>query len=129
MERPSLPWLLAAAALAGAAIAARAEDFSLRFSWAGIPACQAVSPAFELTGVPVGAKSLHFNMTDLDVPTFPHGGSTIPYKGDAVPRGAIKYVGPCPPRGERHRYRWMVQALDGSGKVMGAGSATATFPP
>lgn len=129
MRCTSLAWLSVVGGLTIVAMAAHAADIAVRFSWAGIPVCEAISPAFELAGVPVGTKNLRFSMTDLDVPTFHHGGSMIPYAGDAVKRGAIRYIGPCPPHGEHHRYRWTVQALDASGKVLGAGSATATFPP
>jgi hypothetical protein len=104
-------------------------SLSLRFSWAGIPACAAISPAFVLGGVPAGTRRLSFTMTDLNVPTFRHGGSMVTYDGNAVSRGAISYTGPCPPRGEHHNYRWTVQALDGAGKVLDKGSAEATFPP
>lgn len=106
-----------------------ANALSVRFSWAGIPACASISPAFDLQGVPGGTKRLSFTMTDLNVPTFHHGGSTIGYDGVAVSRGAIRYTGPCPPRGERHNYRWVVQAIDAAGKVIDTGSAEATFPP
>jgi len=68
-------------------------------------------------------------MTDLNVPTFHHGGSTITYNGNAVSQGAISYTGPCPPGGERHNYRWTVQAFDAAGKVLDTGSADAMFPP
>ena len=107
----------------------RADVLSVRFTWAGIPACASISPAFELGSVPAGTKSLSFTMTDLNVPTFHHGGSTIAYTGDAVSRGAISYTGPCPPDGEPHNYRWTVQALDAAGKVLETGSADAMFPP
>lgn len=123
------PWLAALAALALAAPVASAADFSLRFSWAGIPACQTLSPAFELAGVPAGSKRLRFEMKDLDVPGFRHGGSTIAYERNSVRQGAIAYVGPCPPAGQRHRYRWTVEALDPTGKVLGTASAEAVFPP
>ncbi|HME29578.1 MAG TPA: YbhB/YbcL family Raf kinase inhibitor-like protein [Pseudolabrys sp.] len=89
----------------------------------------ATPPAFELGDVPSGTKRLRFNMTDLNVPTFRHSGSTISYIGNAVSRGAVDYIGPCPPRGERHNYRWTVEALDAADKVLGKGSAEATFPP
>lgn len=102
---------------------------SLRFSWAGIPACATISPAFELGGVPADTRLLSFMMTDLNMPSFHHGGSTVPYTGNVVNRGAITYTGPCPPQGERHNYRWTVQALDPGGKVLGKGSAEAMFPP
>jgi phosphatidylethanolamine-binding protein (PEBP) family uncharacterized protein len=105
------------------------QSVSLRFSWSGIPACKSISPAFELGSVPDDTTHLHFNMTDLNVPTFHHGSSTIAYAGDAVSRGSIAYTGPCPPRGERHKYRWTVQALDDTGKVLAKGSAEALFPP
>jgi len=68
-------------------------------------------------------------MTDLNVPSFHHGGSTIPYAGNYVGQGAIAYTGPCPPSGQRHNYRWSVQALDAAGKTLAKTSAEATFPP
>jgi len=111
------------------AMSAPAAAFTASFSWAGIPACQSVSPAFVLRDVPAGTKRLRFMMTDLDVPSFHHGGSTVPYAGGAVPRGAIRYTGPCPPAGQRHRYRWTVEALDAAGKVLAITTATAPFPP
>jgi hypothetical protein len=104
-------------------------SLSLGFSWAGIPACASISPAFELGGVPAGTKRLSFLMTDLDVPTFHHGGSTVAYQNNVVSRGAVRYTGPCPPRGQHHNYRWTVQALDAAGNVLGTGSAEAMFPP
>jgi hypothetical protein len=107
----------------------RPDALSVHFTWVGIPACASTSPAFELGGVPAGTKSLSFTMTDLNVPTFHHGGSTIAYTGDSVSRGEISYTGPCPPRGEHHNYRWTVQALDAAGKVLDTGSADAMFPP
>lgn len=121
--------LLSIAALTLVPPPARAETFSVRFSWAGIPACEEISPAFALAGVPAGTKRLSFTMADLDVPTFHHGGSAIAYEGDAVKQGAIRYTGPCPPGGQHHRYRWTVQALDAAGKVLATATATATFPP
>ena len=125
----ALPLLPALLGLAMAAAPATASAFSARFSWAGIAACQKISPAFELAGVLAGSKRLRFEMKDLDVPGFHHGGSTIAYAGDTVKQGAIRYIGPCPPGGERHRYRWTIEALDASGKVLGTATAEATFPP
>ena len=129
MWTSSLPVLAAAVGLAMVAAPGEAKAFSARFSWAGIPACEKISPAFELSGVPAGTKQLRFAMKDLDVPTFHHGGSTIAYQGDAVRKGAIRYIGPCPPRGERHRYRWTIEALDAADRVIGTATATAPFPP
>jgi phosphatidylethanolamine-binding protein (PEBP) family uncharacterized protein len=105
------------------------STMSVRFSWSGIPACAQISPAFELSDVPEGTDRLSFTMTDRDLPTFHHGGSTIKYAGNAVSQGAIKYTGPCPPRGERHTYRWTVQAIDAAGNILDTGTADAVFPP
>jgi phosphatidylethanolamine-binding protein (PEBP) family uncharacterized protein len=129
MARTSLPYLLAVVGLGLAAMTCRAEAFTASFSWAGIPACERISPAFALGGVPGGTKRLRFEMHDLDVPTFHHGGSTVAYAGETVKQGAIRYIGPCPPDGEHHRYRWTIEALDAGGKVLGTTTATKTFPP
>ena len=116
-------------ALAAGVVPTIANALSVSFSWAGIPACTSISPAFDLREVPIGTTRLSFTMTDLNVLTFQHGGSTIAYNGNAVSRGAIRYIGPCPPHGERHNYRWVVQALDAAGNVLPEGSADAMFPP
>jgi len=129
MQASSLLGLATVLGLATAAMPARADAFAATFSWAGIPACEKISPAFMLVGVPAGTKQLRFEMHDLDVPNFHHGGSIVAYRDNTVARGAIRYIGPCPPRGEQHRYRWMIEALDGAGKVLGAATATGTFPP
>ena len=125
----TIPWLAAIIWLGVAAAPAAADSFTVNFSWAGVPGCNQASPPFMLAGVPPGTKRLRFNMTDLDEPTFKHGGSTIAYESNTVKRGAIQYTGPCPPAGQRHQYRWTVDALDPLGKMLGAASATATFPP
>lgn len=129
MWNSSLPLLAAAIGLAAAAAPGRATAFSVRFSWAGIPACEQISPELHLSAVPAGTKQLRCEMHDLEVPAFRHGGSTVAYSGDTVKKGAIRYIGPCPPHGERHRYRWTIQAIDGAGKVTGTATATETFPP
>jgi len=129
MWNSSLPLLAGLVGLALAASPGRAIAFGVRFSWSGIPACERISPELHLSDVPPGTKRLHCEMKDLDVPGFRHGGSTVTYTGDTVARGAIHYVGPCPPHGERHRYRWTIQALDAGGKVIGTAMATEAFPP
>lgn len=129
MRNPILPWISAVVWLMLMAMPAHAATFTASFSWAGIPACEKISPAFQLTGVPAGTKRLRFEMHDLEVPTFHHGGSTVAHDGADVKRGAIKYIGPCPPGGQRHRYRWTIHALDAAGKVLDTTTATQTFPP
>jgi phosphatidylethanolamine-binding protein (PEBP) family uncharacterized protein len=122
--------LLLSISAATMALQTSANAFSASFSWAGIPSCQAQSPAFTLHDVPPGTKQLRFIMHDEQVPSFRHGGSTVAYSGsDAVPKGMIHYTGPCPPKGERHRYRWDIQAMNGAGKVLGRTTASAPFPP
>ena len=107
---------------------ASAAAFSARFSWKGIPACSSVSPAFSISGAPPGTAGLAFVLHDRDAPDFQHGGSTVPYTGKgAVSRGAIAYVGPCPPSGTTHRYVWTIEALDGQGAALGSTKAAGSF--
>ena len=105
-----------------------ASSFSARFSWKGIPACSSVSPAFSISGVPPGTAALAFALHDREAPDFQHGGSTVAYTGKGVvSRGAITYVGPCPPSGTTHRYVWTIEALDGEGATLGSTNATGSF--
>ena len=117
--------LLASSAFVATTLAA---SFSARFSWKGVPACASVSPAFAISGAPPGTAALAFAMHDRDAPDFQHGGSTVPYTGQSVvSRGAITYVGPCPPSGATHRYVWTIEALDGQGTTLGTTQATGNF--
>jgi phosphatidylethanolamine-binding protein (PEBP) family uncharacterized protein len=104
-----------------------ANAFSASFSWSGIGACGNTSPAFRISAAPKGTVQLRFRMVDLNAVDYPHGGSTVAYKGGGVARGAISYTGPCPPAGSKHTYRWTVDALDGGGKVLGTASASGVF--
>lgn len=108
---------------------ASASAFSVRFSWKGISPCGSTSPAFAVSGAPRGTASLAFAMRDDDAPDFRHGGSAVPYAGTgAVPRGAIAYIGPCPPTGEAHTYVWTIDALDASGARLASTTAKGRFP-
>lgn len=107
-----------------------AQAMSLKFSWAGYEACASTSPAFEVADVPARTAQLRFRMVDQNVPSYPHGGGTVAYKGNnQIAAGAFSFTGPCPPSGEQHNYQWTVQALDGSSKVLGTAQAAAKFPP
>jgi hypothetical protein len=107
-----------------------AAAMSLSFSWAGVARCTSSPPAFTLSGVPAGTSLLSFNMVDLNLPSFPHGGGTISYKdGDQVGAGSFSYQGPCPPVGQHHNYRWTVKAIDAAGKTLATTSAARPFPP
>jgi hypothetical protein len=52
--------------------------FSASFAW-----CSG-SPSFALTDVPPGTARLQFAMTDLNVPSFHHGGGTVAYSGQTL---------------------------------------------
>ena len=112
------------------ALATDAAAMSLKFSWAGYRACSARSPAFSLSDVPAETVRLAFKMMDRDVPSYPHGGGTVAYRGQGeIPSGAFSYMGPCPPSGQQHTYEWAVQALDRDGKAIGSATAAEQFPP
>ena len=122
--------VIAAAVLMSLEWVAPSYAFGASFSWAGIAPCGSTSPVFQLKDVPRTTKQLRFQLKDYDAPNFPHGGSTVAYGGSAaMPEGAISYAGPCPPPGERHKYIWIIEALDGTGKVVGRTTATGIFPP
>ncbi len=103
---------------------------SLSFSWTGVARCSSIPPAFTLSAVPPGTRQLTFNMVDLNLPSYPHGGGTIPYQGASqIAAGSFSYRGPCPPERQRHTYRWSVKAVDAGGKTLATASATSPFPP
>lgn len=98
------------------------------FAWTSADRGATRSPAFTVTNVPAGTATLEFEMVDLDVPTYNHGGGTVAYAGSPeIPAGAFSYRGPNPPSGS-HRYRWTVEALDASGTTLARGTATQSFP-
>ena len=114
---------LAAAALAASASGALA--FSVSFAW-----CSG-SPNFQLNDVPAGTVNLQFAMTDLDKPSFHHGGGTVGYRGQPeVPCGAFAsgFVGPSPPPGEIHTYEFAIKALAPDGHVLATTTARRKFP-
>jgi phosphatidylethanolamine-binding protein (PEBP) family uncharacterized protein len=67
-------------------------------------------------------------MTDLNKPTYNHGGGTAKYSGGStVASGAFKYKSPCPPSGS-HTYQWTATALDSKGKNLGIAKAKRQYP-
>ena len=99
--------------------------FSASFAW-----CSG-SPSFTLTDVPQGTARLQFAMTDLNVPSFHHGGGTVAYSGQAaVPCGAFSsgFTGPSPPAGQDHTYQFTVKALGPSGAVLATTTTRRKFP-
>ena len=70
-------------------------------------------------------------MTDLDKPSFHHGGGTVGYRGQPeVPCGAFAsgFVGPAPPPGEIHTYEFTIKALGSNGTVLATTTARKNFP-
>ncbi len=122
-----------AAALGGAALvlaeilgASSAFAFSASFAW-----CREASPNFQLRDVPAGTVNLQFAMTDLDKPSFHHGGGTVGYRGQPeVPCGAFAsgFVGPAPPPGEIHTYQFTIKALGPNGTVLATTTTRKRFP-
>lgn len=118
----------AAAVIAAQALAASARGafaFSVSFAW-----CDG-SPNFQLADVPSGTVKLQFAMTDLDKPSFHHGGGTVGYRGQPdVPCGAFAsgFVGPAPPPGEIHTYEFVIKALAPDGHVLATTTARRKFP-
>jgi len=114
---------VAAGALGFGASAAFA--FSASFAW-----CSG-SPSFALADVPQGTARLRFAMTDLNVPSFHHGGGAVAYTGQAtVPCGAFSsgFVGPSPPPGQVHTYEFTIKALGPGGAVLATTAARRKFP-
>ena len=116
--------------LLGGGLSHAQSKFAVDFTWEGTASCfDPKSPPFSLNGVPTGTKVLRFAMKDLDAPSFPHGGGSVPYSGqNRIERGAFAYKGPCPPEGQ-HSYQWTVEAQDGAGKTLATATATKRFPP
>jgi len=99
--------------------------FSASFAW-----CSG-SPSFALTDVPPGTARLQFAMTDLNVPSFHHGGGTVVYREQpAVRCGAFSsgFTGPSPPPGQVHTYQFSIKALGPNGAVLATTTARRKFP-
>ncbi len=115
----------AVAALTLSLINSSAWAFSASFTW-----CTG-SPRFTLSDVPTGTAKLDFHMTDLNKPSFNHGGGTVDYRGQGeVPCGAFAkgFVGPSPPPGEVHTYEFAIKALGGNGAPLATTTARRKFP-
>jgi len=120
---------LGLAAFTLAVSAPNAFAFSAVFHWC------AGSPGFDLKDVPADTAKLSFAMTDLNVPSFHHGGGTVAYAGAtrtgiSVPCGAFatSFIGPSPPPGQVHTYQFTVKALDSGGAVLATTTAQRKFP-
>lgn len=123
MVKSSVLIILAAVLFAAAAIA---SEFAITFEWGDIPHCTTgrpnvvPNPRFLLSNVPAGTKFIEFAMTDLDVPSYNHGGGTVAYTGQQVIEpGAFTYKSPCPPGGA-HKYQWEAKAKAKTGFFSGS---------
>lgn len=117
---------LGLAALTLGLSASGAFAFSASFNW-----CSGGSPSFTLADVPAETAALRFAMTDLNVPSFHHGGGKVAYAGQtSIPCGAFSsgFVGPSPPPGQVHTYQFTVQALSAAGAVLSTVTAQRKFP-
>ncbi len=107
--------------------ASGAFAFSASFTWCP----NATSPRFALSEVPQGTAKVQFAMTDLNKPTFHHGGGTVDYRGQGeVPCGAFAktFTGPSPPPGQVHTYEFTVKALGNNGAALATTSVRRKFP-
>jgi hypothetical protein len=100
---------------------------SVSFDWGPTKSCfDSKSPPMTLKGVPTGTAKLDIQMVDLNAPAFRHGGGRVAYTGQkALPYGAFRYKGPCPPA--THTYQFTVKALDKSGKTLATAKARKPF--
>lgn len=107
---------------------AAASAMSMSFDWGPTKKCfDPKSPPISLSDVPQGTAKLRFRMTDLNAPTYNHGGGTVTYGGkNKLAYGAFRYKGPCPP--EPHTYQFTVDALDAKGKKLASAKARKRFP-
>jgi phosphatidylethanolamine-binding protein (PEBP) family uncharacterized protein len=110
------------------------SGLSLDWQWKKSHECSKVSPAFLVSGLPEGTKTIEIDMVDLDAPNYDHGGGSVPHAGGptaTIADGALKnYRGPCPPNFASfgHDYQFTVRALAADGKtVLEKASRTKTF--
>lgn len=111
-------------------VGALAADLGVDFKWSGEDRCSRSSPEIHVSNVPAGTTSIKVRLRDNDVPSWRHGGGTVPADPSGViPKGALTdgYNGPCPPDGTHH-YEIIVKALNAGGDTLAEGSAEHPFP-
>jgi Raf kinase inhibitor-like YbhB/YbcL family protein len=100
-----------------------------------------VSPPLRWTAPPPATRSFALAVVDLDTsPPFRHWTlSDVPARlrrlaaGSPVGRssrndfGRLGYGGPCPPRGQTHRYRFELSALGPGGRVLARAHLLGTY--
>jgi len=119
--------MLTAPFLSGSALAA---DLGVDFKWSSEDRCSRSSPEIHVSNIPAGNASFKVRLRDNDVPSWRHGGGTVPADPSGViAKGALTdgYNGPCPPDGTHH-YEIIVKALNADGDTLAEGSAEHPFP-
>jgi phosphatidylethanolamine-binding protein (PEBP) family uncharacterized protein len=114
-----------------------ANDFKVAFEWGDLKICNTgnpnivKNPIFEISNVPDGTKWIHFKMTDLNVPSYNHGGGWVEYTGiNKIESGVFTYKSPCPP-GRVHKYQWTATAKKEKstfGGKLATASASRNYP-
>lgn len=110
------------------------EEFAISFEWGNIPLCTSgqpntvYNPRFVLSNVPANTDYIEFTMTDLNVPTFDHGGGRVQYTGqNVIESGAFLYQSPCPPNGSHH-YEWTATAKNINNATTGEARSSRNYP-
>ena len=106
------------------------SEFNFIFDWSDLKNCTSgnpntvSNPIFYLNNIPKGTKEIIFQLKDLDVPSYNHGGGKVSLKNLKIvmpedPKfgkfffkiepGSFKYKSPCPPDGQ-HTYSWIASA-------------------
>ncbi len=130
----SAVWVAMALAILLITGVARAAGFTFTFAWGSIPLCTTGSPnvvpnpEFHLSGVPRETRVILFQLTDLAVPDYHHGGGRAVWHGeDTISPGVFTYRSPCPPNGV-HTYEWHATALDAAGRPLATAIARKPYP-
>lgn len=122
--------LLAGCAAGGRGRIANPATIDVAFQWTTADGCSPRSPALTIRGLPPGTTRVSIRLTDLNMPSFTQSGDVfVPPNGQVAPGTLPNYAGPCPPAGERHSFRFIVDAVDASNRIIGTGQATRMFPP
>jgi hypothetical protein len=110
-----------------------ADGFSFTFEWGNIPSCSdgspndVTNPIFTLSNVPTGAKTIDFELIDLDV-DYDHEGGTATLSGsNIIQPGAFEYKSPCPPDGS-HVYEWTATVKNANGDKIGKATSEKEYP-
>lgn len=109
-----------------------AAVMQIDFSWDGIEACEHHSPEIKVAGIPAGTVKFKVRLEDVNRPAWNHGGGEAANDGSGIiPAGALTvgYNGPCPPPEKRHKYEFLVLAVDDADQTIGFGKARQLFPP